>query len=312
MAAVALRRLSGVGPAPTVAVVGLLAGAAQAHPLQAGAPVEWPMAWNFEPWIVACLLLSAAGYAFGLARLWAGAGVGRGVSRVRAAAFAGGWLALVAALVSPLDPLGEHLFSAHMLQHELLMVVAAPLLCVARPLAVWIWALPMAARRALGSGSRHPAWAVPWRIATGAIAGWMLHAVVLWGWHVPWLFEAARADVFVHTLQHLSFLASALLFWWAVLKPTSRGAQGVALVYLFTTMVHTSALGALMTLSPLVWYPGYLPSADALGVDALEDQQLGGLVMWVPAGLSYFATGLALAARLIQHNAPMRHGAPSG
>ncbi|HMC16362.1 MAG TPA: cytochrome c oxidase assembly protein, partial [Albitalea sp.] len=84
---------------------------------------------------------------------------------------------------------------------------------------------------------------------------------------------------------------------WSALGQASRPRQGVALVYLFTTMIHTGALGALITLSQIVWYPSYLPTTAALGIDALEDQQLGGLVMWVPAGLAYFCTGLVLAAR---------------
>ena len=75
----------------------------------------------------------------------------------------------------------------------------------------------------------------------------MLHALALWGWHLPWLFNAALRDNGWHTAQHASFLGSALLFWWALIQPRARGAQGAALVYLFTTMLHTGALGALLT-----------------------------------------------------------------
>jgi len=276
---------------------GLLAPAASsAHPSAPHATRLADLPWSFEPWVIACLAISAALYAFGLARLWRHAGGGRGVRIGQAAAFGCGWLVLVLALVSPLDPLGAHLFSAHMVQHELLMIVAAPLLVLGRPLAVWAWALSLAQRRASGRFFHRPAWRLPWQALTGPLAAWALHAVVLWLWHLPILFDAALADEAVHALQHTSFLASALLFWWSVLGAATRKGQGVALLSLFTTMVHTGALGALLTLAPTPWYAPYQQTAPAFGWSALEDQQLGGLVMWIPAGLVYVVCGLALAA----------------
>jgi putative membrane protein len=269
--------------------------AARAH--AGGGPPSWQLHWSFEPLVLVPIVLSALLYALGLARLWREAGAGRGITRAQALWFALGWLALVVALVSPLDPLGIELFSAHMLQHELLMVVVAPLMCLGRPLVAWTWALPIAWRRRAGGWTQSPAWRATWRGLTAPLASWSLHAVALWGWHVPALFEAALHDNAVHTLQHLSFLGTALLFWWAVLKPAPRAKQGGAMLYLFTTMVHTGALGALLALSPTLWYPSYQASASALGLDPLQDQQLGGLVMWVPAGLAYVAAGLVLAMR---------------
>jgi putative membrane protein len=261
------------------------------------APSDWHVAWSLEPWVLACLALSAAGYLIGLLRLWRRAGTGRGITRAQAAAFTGGWIALAVALVSPLDPLGLALFSAHMVQHELLMVVVAPLMCLGRPLVAWTWALPLAWRQRAGSWTGRPGWRSTWQALTSLLGSWALHAVALWSWHAPALFEAALHDNGVHTVQHISFLGTALLFWWAVLRPSSRREQGHALLYVFTTMMHTGALGALLTLSPLPWYRSYEGTVTALGLDPLEDQQLGGLVMWVPAGLAYVAAGLALAMR---------------
>jgi putative membrane protein len=276
--------------------------AAQAHPV-AAAPARWDLPWTFEPWVVACLLLSLALYAAGLLRLWRRAGTGRGIRRYQVLAFALGWLALAVALVSPLDALGSRLFSAHMVQHELLMVVAAPLLCVAQPLVAWLWALPPRWRRAVGTATGNPAWRTAWALLTAPAAAWALHALVLWGWHVPALFDAALRSDAVHTAQHLGFVASALLYWWSTLR-RDRAAEGAALLSLFTTMVHTAALGALLTLSPLPWYAPYQASAAALGWTALEDQQLGGLVMWVPAGMAYLAVAVLLAARWLREGAP--------
>jgi putative membrane protein len=252
--------------------------------------------WSFEPWVLVCLGLSALLYTLGLLRLWGHAGRGRGVRPVQAAAFAAGWLTLIVALVSPVDPLGERLFSAHMIQHELLMIVAAPLLVLGRPLAVWAWALPSDWSRAIGRFFHTPGWRVPWLVVTGPFVAWMLHALALWLWHAPALFDAALANEGVHALQHTCFLLTSLVFWWSVFSAATRKEQGLAMLSLFTTMVHTGALGALLALSSNAWYPRYAATAPAFGMSALQDQQLGGLVMWVPAGLIYIACGLALAA----------------
>ena len=255
--------------------------------------------WTFEPWVVASLVLSAVLYAVGLRRLWRRAGLGRGATALQATAFAAGWISLAAALVSPIDPLGSRLFSAHMLQHELLMVLAAPLMVVGRPLGVWVWALPTNWRRVAGGFFHHPAWRNPWLRLTSPPAAWLVHALALWLWHLPALFEAALSSDTLHSLQHFTFLFTALLFWWSAIGQVERARQGAAMIYLFTTMVHTSALGALLTLSPFVWYPTYVYTAPTLGLSALEDQQLGGLVMWIPAGAAYFVAGLVLAMRWI-------------
>src|SRR5690606_23507531 len=149
------------------------------------------------------------------------------------------------ALASPLDSLGVHLFSAHMFQHELLMLVGAPLLVVARPLAAWTWALPAPSRSTVGGALRTRGWRRIWSMMRAPLGAWLLHAIALWGWHAPALFSLALRDPLVHTLQHASFFGTALLFWWAVLGSNARARAGVALVSLFTTMVHATVLGAL-------------------------------------------------------------------
>jgi cytochrome c oxidase assembly factor CtaG len=252
--------------------------------------------WSFEPWVLACLGISAALYALGLARLRLQGRQGR-LIRAATLAFVAGWLALVAALVSPLDGLGDSLFSAHMVQHEVLMIVAAPLLVLGQPLSIWIWAFPLSWRRALGKLFHRRGWRVPWLAVTAPLSAWMLHALALWIWHVPVLFEAALANEGVHAFQHICFFGTALLFWWSVLGGVTRRERGIALLSLFTTMVHTGILGALFTLSTVVWYSSYLSSTQAFGLTPLEDQQLGGIVMWVPASLVYIVCGLALASR---------------
>jgi putative membrane protein len=279
----------------------LLPLASHAHVPEPGAAVPSLWTWNLEPWLLFLMALSALGYAIGLRRLWGHAGRGRGVSTLQACAFWGGWLSLVLALVSPLDPLGGRLFSAHMVQHELLMVVAAPLLVVGRPLATWTWALSPAQRRTVGGLFQSRGWSKVWGTLTDPLVAWTLHALALWGWHIPAAMDAALRNEGLHILQHVSFLGTALFFWWSVLghDPRGRYGPGHSAAYLFTTMLHTGALGALLSLAPTPWYAPYIPLTGALGFDPVDDQQLGGLVMWVPAGLAYVIAALWVLGKML-------------
>lgn len=289
-----------------VALLLLIAAApAWAHAPDANGAHEVLRHFSFEPWVVAPLLVSLGLYARGVARLWRHAGTGRGIARSQVLCFAGGWLALVVALISPLDALGSQLFSAHMVQHEVLMIVAAPLMVLARPLAAWTWAFAPARRRRIGHAVQARWWAAVWGFLTDPLAAWSLHALALWLWHVPSFFEAALHSELVHAFQHASFLGTALLFWWAVIggnARTTRG-SGAALAYLFTTMMHTSALGALLALAPTPWYPDYAATSVLFGIDPVADQQLGGLVMWVPGAAAYLWATLAIAFRLLTNRA---------
>lgn len=273
---------------------------ASAHALDEAARAGRNLPWSFEPWVLVCLAVSIAVYSIGLFHLWRRAGRGRGVNDLQLTAFLAGWLTLVVALVSPLDPLGSQLFSAHMVQHELLMIVAAPLLVLGRPLAVWVWALPFQWRRTVGNFFHRPMWRRPWLFITGPFIAWVLHALALWVWHVPVLFDAALANEAVHAFQHATFFLTAVIFWWSILGAATRKERGIALLSLFTTMVHTGALGALLALAKTPWYPSYFPTTSFYGLDALQDQQLGGLIMWVPAGFVYIACGVVLASRWLE------------
>ena len=239
----------------------------------------------------ALLAASGAGYARGVARLWRKAGRGRGIGRLDALRFVLGWSALALALFSPLDAFADRSFALHMVQHELLMLVAAPLLALSRPLEAWSWALPEAARHALA-----PA-AAGWQRLSAPGTAWTVHAAALWVWHVPMLFGAALASSGLHVLQHACFFFTALLFWRAVFPRGMRDPGAAAIALVFTTMLHSSALGLLLTFAPGAWYAGYMAAGPApFGLTALEDQQLGGLVMWVVGGFAYVVAGLAVVA----------------
>ena len=255
--------------------------------------------WTFDPVVLGLLLASAGLYGFGTLRLWRHAGRGRGVRHWQVLSYGGGWLLLAGALVSPLHWLGEHLFSAHMIEHEIVMAGAAPLLALSRPTSAFLWALPPALRRALGAAGRQPVVRRPWRWMTAPLSATLLHGAVIWLWHAPPLFEAAVRSEGLHRLQHLTFLLSALVFWWALFR---RAEFGAAVLHLFATMIHMTLLGALITFAGRVLYVRQTGFAEYWELTPLEDQQLAGLIMWVPAGTVYAAAALAFAALWIHQS----------
>ena len=268
---------------------------AAAHTGQSLQPHDLRSAWEFDPGVVIPLAISAFLYARG-SRCQTIFGPRQRVL------FWSGWIALALALVSPLHPLGEALFSAHMVQHEILMIVAAPLLVLSRPLVTFLWGMPFEWRRSAGRWSKTQPVQRCWTFLTDPFAAWWLHAAAIWIWHAPVMFDLTLQSELAHTVQHLSFFFSALLFWWALFYAHGRKSYGAGVLYVFTTAVHTSILGALLTFSPHVWYSAYIATAPAWGVTPLEDQQIGGLIMWIPANIVYIAAGLALFAAWLKES----------
>jgi putative membrane protein len=275
-------------------IAGLLAAGLPAAALAHGdAPHGDGLPWTFDPWVVTPLVATLLLYGIGLAALWRHAGAGRGIGFSHAAAYLCGWLVLAGALTSPLHWLGEHLFTAHMIEHELAMAVAAPLLVLGRPMAAALWAFPLSTRQRLTRITRsRPARAVWGALALPPVAT-VLHGIAIWVWHVPQFFDATVTQIGLHRLQHLSFVLTALLFWWALLRRSHPlGAAG----HLFVTMIHTGVLGALLTFAPRVLYARQTFDAMRWGLTPLEDQQLAGAVMWAPGGLIYAGAALGFIA----------------
>jgi len=253
-----------------------------------------PLTWVADPVVIAGIALAACAYARGLGRLWARAGVGHGVRRGQAASFAGGLAIIAVALVSPLDALDTALFSAHMVQHLLLMLAAALLLVRGAPLVPMLWALPPSWRRWLGHGWRHarPLRAA-WERLTHPVAVWCLNVVALWVWHLPAPYEAALRHAPVHALEHACLLGTSLLFWETLVATHRRLARGLDILYVVTTGVQMSILGALLTFASAPWYPAQEIRVAAWHLTPLEDQQLAGLIMWVPSGVVYLLVAAA-------------------
>jgi len=234
--------------------------------------------WELEPSIVVPLIALALMYAVGCKRRNAP------IPRWKIASFVVGWISLAVALLSPLHRLGEELFFAHMAQHELLMLVCAPLLVFARLDLILPWSLPMSLRRRLHLPTAH-----------NSSLALVVHAIAIWGWHIPALYQASIQLEAVHAAQHISFIGTAFWFWWTLFySMAARRQYGMAAAYVFITALHTSILGAILTFSSRIWYPLYAESAPRFGLSVLQDQQLGGLLMWIPANLVYIAIGLWL------------------
>jgi len=290
-------------------VLSAFAGLAQAH----AGPHARGMPWTFDPWIVVPLLVSAALYGSGALRV-ALRSRRTALHARRIGCFCAGWLVLAVALVSPLHAAGEHSFAAHMLEHELLMLVGAPLLVLGRPLGFFAWALPLSLRRAGGSVERQSVFASVWGFLTHPVSATVLQAVALWAWHAPGPFDLALAHEGWHAVQHLSFLVTALLFWTAVLDGHRIAARpALAIGCLFATALVGGALGALMAFSWSPWYAAYAAlGLTPFGLTPVQDQQLAGLLMWIPGGVIHAGAALAIALGLLRRLRDQETAAPDG
>lgn len=258
--------------------------------------------WTWSPGILIPLLVSAIWYSAGLYRMTQRP-QRAGLRWEEPAFFACGWIVLFLALLSPMHELGEQLFWVHMTQHEILVLICAPLLVLGAPLRISLWAFPASARKSVARWANGRRFTAAWLAISSPLCTWALHAVALLAWHIPILFDATVSNSFVHAAQHISFLGTGVLFWWTVFKPYSNAlGYGVRALYLFTTAVYTSLLGAILTFSQHPWYTPYVRTAPAWHLNALEDQQLGGLIMWVPGGTVLFAMTLMLVVRWMRES----------
>jgi len=251
-----------------------------------------------SPWDVGVLLLLVVVgtlYLLGTIKL-----ARRGPARVthwEPFAFAIGWGALVVSILPPLDSLSIQFFSVHMIQHELMMLVGAPLVIFGRPLQRCVAGLPGTFRQRAAHVLQSHAMSSTWRVLTAPLVAWTLHGLAIWVWHMPALYDAAVGNEGIHTLQHAMFVGTSALFWWGMLYGRyGRAGYGAAVFYVFLTVVHTGILGAMVTFAPTPLYPIYSAPAAAHGIDPLVDQQRAGLLMWIPAGLVMTMLGLALFA----------------
>ncbi len=246
--------------------------------------------WNLDPVLLLPLLLALLIYAVGWVRL-----AKRASAPPRPALFLSGWTVLTLSLVSPLHEAGEQSFTMHMVEHELIMLVATLLLAESGAGGTLAWGLSRPLRQALGGSWKSPLTAL-WKRLTEPVTATLVQAVVMWAWHAPALFDRALDSSGWHIFQHSCFFLSSLLFWWAMLHPRSRSSgYGVSAACLFVTSLVGGALGALMSFSASPWYADYAAMGmTGIGLDPIDDQRIAGLIMWIPGGLVHGVAALAM------------------
>jgi len=195
-------------------------------------------------------------------------------------AFHLGTLAGLIALVSPLDELGdEYLFSAHMVQHLLLMFITAPLWLIGTP----GWMVDRIIPKGLIKS-------VKW--LTGPMSAFAAFVLVLWFWHIPFIYEMAQESEGIHIFEHLTFIGAALIGWWPVAGTETsiipKPVPPVRMLYLFLLAIPCTALAVILTFAHTPLYAFYVTAPHPFGLDALQDQHLGGLLMWVPTHMFLF------------------------
>lgn len=248
--------------------------------------------WSVEPLALGLLLLSVVLYALGYARM--GERQREAIApRGRVWAYAGAVAAIVVALFSPVDALADSSFAWHMVQHLLLMLVAAPLMAMGNAHLVALMAFALPSRRRIGRlvngapGVKSGA-ASPFAPPLAAL----VFAAGLWLWHAPRMYDAALADPLLHTIEHLTFLVTSAVFWRMVSTVGNRRLDGLSAVVLVTLIaLQGNLLAALITLAPQPLYSAY-------AANRLSDQQIAGLLMWLPAGLLYLAASVRSIIKL--------------
>ena len=257
------------------------------------------ISWNWRPDVLFVLLALGTAYTIGWTRLRKrGARIAR---PWRLGVYLAGLGTVALALLSPIDTFGSLLFLMHMVQHELLIMVAAPLLLLGDPLPASLWALPRrprrAVRRLLGRGApvRRALWAATWMPVA-----WGLFVVTLWGWHLPAAYEAALRNELLHDLEHLTFFGTALLFWWPIINPAPRLhghiAYGLRILYIILATFQNAALGFAIAVPERVLYPFYTAAPRLWGLSPLYDQAFGGGIM-SEGGMMFLIPLLVLVAR---------------
>lgn len=238
----------------------------------------------------------------------------------RAGAFLGGLGALVVAIGSPLDPLSEFLLSAHMVQHLLLMSVAAPLLLLGSPLLPILRGLPRGfAHDGLGPFLNWPLLRRIGSRLTHPVTGWLALLVGLCVWHIPDAFETALRSPAWHEVEHATFFLGALLFWWPVIRPYPSHPVWPAWtipLYLLAADAVNSALCAILAFTEHVLYPTYAAAPRLFGTTALGDQASAGVIMWVPGSIAFLVPAVVVAVQFLSPRSglvrPVRHAIPGG
>lgn len=263
--------------------------------------------WPSEPLLVLAIFSAVAVYVIGRARLHAEAPA-YPLPIWRAACYGAGVFAFALALLSPIAAYSERLFSMHMVQHLLLLLVAPPLILLGMPFLPALWALPKSSRKTVG-GWLQPGKPLAYlrRWLALPIVALACYVVTVAMWHIPVFYDAAQGRTFTHDLEHLMFYSTALLYWWPIVSlgtAHTRLTPGWALPYLVPPFLEGLLIGALLAFSSEPLYSTYaeLDHQPVWGLNWLDDQELGGLIMWVPGGMFFLIPLLGILSQLLHDN----------
>lgn len=252
--------------------------------------------FRLEVVLAVATVVAAVVYVRGLSRLHRHA-QGRRQQRLRPWALVAGVLVTVVFTATPLGELLEHRMWTHMVQHVVLIMVAAPLLAWSAPGPVLLAGLPHGIRRPLVRVTHR----LPIAAVLSAPVAWVLQVAAMWTWHLPAAYDLAVQNELVHIAEHASFLLTGWLFWWHLLTPTRHRLGGMSAVsYLAASVPPGAALGAVLTFPQHTLYPTQAHLAAAAGIDPLLDQRIAGLVMWVPLDVVWLALAIVLFGRWLQ------------
>lgn len=268
---------------------------------EASEKLSW-YSWKLQPHILIMLLLMGIVYYRGYQRLRQHRSHDTTKLKRSFRYYYAGLIILLFALISPIDAMSDALAWVHMLQHTLILMVAAPLMALGGPSHISQWSVSQ------NIWKRYRIFLMKFfRLSRfqRPLAAWLLYMLVLSIWHIPTFYEAALKWERLHDLQHLLFFITSFFFWRVLFDPYQKGVRPlIGITYTFTASLHGIILGVLMTLSPHIWYAPYVSSAPLYGHDPLTDQQLAGLIMWMPAGLSYALGALALILKELRTTNP--------
>lgn len=242
--------------------------------------------WNLDPVLIVALIAILAAYVVGVRAAGRDRVVLRPWERI---CFYAGWAIASLALVSPLCSLSVALFSARVSQHMILALVAAPLIMLGRP------ALAIGSLRPVRQPATRNQQSMLTRIGGSAVFAWASFAAFLWFWHAPGPYDATFTSDAAYWSMHLTVFGSALLLWRSLLQPRATGRLKAILSGL-TTSIHMGLLGAIVTFAPNPLYAIHANTTVSWGLTQLEDQQLGGVIMWVPGCSVFLIAGLLTMA----------------
>lgn len=284
-------------PGPIVEAMGSWMGSSVAH-AGVGPPDPATGARFFDdPLLAGTLAFLALWYYKGWHVLLRRAKRARRALVERASMFGAAMAILAGALCTPLSALADALFWAHMTQHLLLVTVSAPLLALSAPLAPFAHGLPAPIRKVFIGFMRVPLCRSTVRALLNPITVFLLHSAILWVWHIPLLYRAALANPALHVLEHATFLGSATAFFHVLIRSgkSKEYGQGIGMFFAFAASLQCGALGMLLMSARVPLYPEHVEGSAAWGLSLLEDQQLAGVLMWIPGGAAYALAALFLA-----------------